>query len=209
MVPVGELEHRRRDRDAALLLQLHPVGGHPAPLAAGLDRTGLLEGTAVEEELLGQRGLARVGVADDGEGATAGGLDRRGVHPSSVAAVPSDGQSRSWRTLPRRDIHRLACRVASKCKDQEGAWHIRGSADPTAMKGCRRVLRAEAPRRRRNRCPSSEEQHQRLGRPTALAVFASDAISSTAYATEEILLVLVPARRAGRPRATSSRSRSS
>ena len=39
---------------------------------------------------------------------------------------------------------------------------------------------------------SSEEQHQRLGRPTALAVFASDAISSTAYATEEILLVLVP-----------------
>lgn len=39
---------------------------------------------------------------------------------------------------------------------------------------------------------SSEEQHQRLGRPTALAVFASDAISSTAYASEEILLVLVP-----------------
>ena len=40
---------------------------------------------------------------------------------------------------------------------------------------------------------SAEEQHQRLGRPTALAVFASDAISSTAYATEEILIVLVPA----------------
>lgn len=39
---------------------------------------------------------------------------------------------------------------------------------------------------------TSEEQHQRLGKPTALAVFASDAISSTAYATEEILLVLVP-----------------
>jgi amino acid transporter len=39
---------------------------------------------------------------------------------------------------------------------------------------------------------SSDEQHTRLGRPTALTVFASDAISSTAYATEEILLVLVP-----------------
>ena len=39
---------------------------------------------------------------------------------------------------------------------------------------------------------SEEEAHQRLGKPTALAVFASDAISSTAYATEEILLVLVP-----------------
>ncbi len=40
---------------------------------------------------------------------------------------------------------------------------------------------------------SSEEQHQRLGIPTALAVFASDAISSTAYATEEILVVLLGA----------------
>jgi amino acid transporter len=40
--------------------------------------------------------------------------------------------------------------------------------------------------------PSSEEQHQRLGKVVALAVFASDAISSTAYATEEILLVLMP-----------------
>jgi amino acid transporter len=40
---------------------------------------------------------------------------------------------------------------------------------------------------------TSDEHHQRLGKPTALAVFASDAISSTAYASEEILLVLVPA----------------
>ncbi|MBW3651879.1 MAG: APC family permease, partial [Actinobacteria bacterium] len=40
--------------------------------------------------------------------------------------------------------------------------------------------------------PSSEEGHQRLGKVVALAVFASDAISSTAYATEEILLVLMP-----------------
>lgn len=40
---------------------------------------------------------------------------------------------------------------------------------------------------------SNEEQHQRLGIPTALAVFASDAISSTAYATEEILVVLLAA----------------
>jgi amino acid transporter len=39
---------------------------------------------------------------------------------------------------------------------------------------------------------SSAEGEQRLGKPTALAVFASDAISSTAYATEEILLVLMP-----------------
>ncbi|HEY4377878.1 MAG TPA: APC family permease [Acidimicrobiales bacterium] len=36
-------------------------------------------------------------------------------------------------------------------------------------------------------------EHERLGKPTALAVFASDALSSTAYATEEIIRVLVPA----------------
>jgi len=40
---------------------------------------------------------------------------------------------------------------------------------------------------------SNEEEHQRIGKPVALAVFASDAISSTAYATEEILLVLLSA----------------
>ncbi|HEX7134672.1 MAG TPA: APC family permease [Iamia sp.] len=40
---------------------------------------------------------------------------------------------------------------------------------------------------------SSDEQHQRLGRPTALAVFASDAISSTAYATQEMLFILMAA----------------
>jgi amino acid transporter len=38
---------------------------------------------------------------------------------------------------------------------------------------------------------TSEEQHQRLIKLVALAVFSSDAISSTAYATEEILHVLV------------------
>ena len=39
---------------------------------------------------------------------------------------------------------------------------------------------------------TEDEQHQRLGIPTALAVFASDAISSTAYASQEILIVLIP-----------------
>ena len=38
---------------------------------------------------------------------------------------------------------------------------------------------------------TEELAHERLGRPTALAVFASDCLSSSAYATEEILRVLV------------------
>jgi amino acid transporter len=40
--------------------------------------------------------------------------------------------------------------------------------------------------------PTSALAHERLGKPTALAVFASDNLSSVAYATEEILKVLVP-----------------
>ena len=42
--------------------------------------------------------------------------------------------------------------------------------------------------------PLSTDQleHERLGKPTALAVFASDALSSTAYATEEIIRAMVP-----------------
>ena len=39
---------------------------------------------------------------------------------------------------------------------------------------------------------SDRLEHETLGKPTALAVFASDNLSSCAYATEEILRVLVP-----------------
>ena len=39
--------------------------------------------------------------------------------------------------------------------------------------------------------PTSNLEHERLGKPTALAVFASDNLSSVAYATEEILKVAV------------------
>jgi amino acid transporter len=41
--------------------------------------------------------------------------------------------------------------------------------------------------------PSEAYVHQRLNKLKALAVFSSDALSSVAYATEEILLVLVTA----------------
>jgi amino acid transporter len=39
--------------------------------------------------------------------------------------------------------------------------------------------------------PLAQARHERLGQPAALAVFASDPLSSVAYATEEILLVLM------------------
>src|SRR5947207_7297341 len=37
--------------------------------------------------------------------------------------------------------------------------------------------------------PTTEQEHQRIPKVIALATFSSDAISSTAYATEEILFV--------------------
>ena len=40
---------------------------------------------------------------------------------------------------------------------------------------------------------TTEQEHQRISKKVALAVFSSDAISSTAYATEEILFVTVTA----------------
>jgi amino acid transporter len=40
---------------------------------------------------------------------------------------------------------------------------------------------------------TADAEHQTLGRATGLAVFASDALSSTAYATQEILIVLAAA----------------
>ena len=46
---------------------------------------------------------------------------------------------------------------------------------------------------------SSEEHQQRLLKKVALPVFASDAISSTAYATQEILIVLIAGRWASPP----------
>ena len=48
-----------------------------------------------------------------------------------------------------------------------------------------------------NPISSEEEQHQRLSKKIALPVFASDAISSTAYATDEILVVLLIGASAG------------
>ena len=44
---------------------------------------------------------------------------------------------------------------------------------------------------------SEQAIHERLTKKVALAVFSSDALSSTAYATEEILLVLAVAVAAG------------
>ena len=68
---VLELHDGGGDRDAALLLNLHPVGGGGPGVLFALDLPGLGNGPAVEQEFLGQGGLAGVRVADDGKGAPA------------------------------------------------------------------------------------------------------------------------------------------
>ena len=69
---VVELEDGGADGDAALLLEFHPVGGGGALVFPGGDGAGEVQGVAVEQEFLRERGFARVGVGDDREGATAG-----------------------------------------------------------------------------------------------------------------------------------------
>ena len=71
---VVELEHARGDRDAALALQLHPVGRRVSLGAAGFDGAGEVNRAAVEEELFGEGGFAGVRVGDDREGAATLGL---------------------------------------------------------------------------------------------------------------------------------------
>ena len=64
---VIELHYRARDRNAALLLDLHPVGSRVARAFARLYRARELDRAAEQEQLLGERGLASIRVRNDGE----------------------------------------------------------------------------------------------------------------------------------------------
>ena len=66
---VVEAHDRRGDGDAALPFDVHEVRGRALPDLVRLHRAGDLDRAAEKQELFGECGLARVGVADDGEGA--------------------------------------------------------------------------------------------------------------------------------------------
>ena len=70
-VAILEGHHRGDDRDAALLLDAHPVGAGRDAVLLRLHLAGELDRAAEQQQLLGQRGLARVGVGDDRKGAAA------------------------------------------------------------------------------------------------------------------------------------------
>ena len=68
-VVVFERHHRSDDGDAALALDRHPVRPRRTPVALGLDLAGELDGSAEQQELLGQGGLAGIRMRDDRKGA--------------------------------------------------------------------------------------------------------------------------------------------
>ena len=65
---VLKLHHGGRDGNAALLFDLHPVGGGGAGVFLALDHACLSDGAAVEQEFFGQGGFTGVGVRNDGKG---------------------------------------------------------------------------------------------------------------------------------------------
>ncbi len=69
-----ELERRRCDRDAALLFELHPVGGRRTAIFSSANCARELDRACIQQQLLGQRGLACVWMRDDGEGPPPGNL---------------------------------------------------------------------------------------------------------------------------------------
>lgn len=68
---VLERHHRSCHRDASRPLGRHPVGTRAAPIFFCLDLPGKLNGTAEQQEFLGECRLARVGVRNDRERAPA------------------------------------------------------------------------------------------------------------------------------------------
>ena len=64
---VVELKNGGGNRDAPLLFQLHPVGRDLALLSTSLHRTSLLNGTAIQQQFLSERGFPGVRVGNNRE----------------------------------------------------------------------------------------------------------------------------------------------
>ena len=68
-IAIFEGHHRGDHRNAALALDAHPVGAGLAAIGLGAHFAGQLDRAAEQQQLFGQRGLAGVGMRNDGEGA--------------------------------------------------------------------------------------------------------------------------------------------
>ena len=160
--PVPEREGHRggRDRDAALLLELHEVRARAPRLALGAHLPGHLDGAAVEQELLGQRGLAGVRVRDDREGPAAGDLGRqRGRVGGSVE------HGAAYTGAGRRGKGRRKRPPRGRAVPAGGICHRLGTAQPlgsdaTGEGGCGRFW---SPTARVDVGKTDDRDHPRLG----------------------------------------------
>ena len=69
-----ELERGRRNGNATLLFELHPVGRRRLSIFTAANGAGQLDGAGIQQQLLRKGRLAGVGVRDDGERAAPGDL---------------------------------------------------------------------------------------------------------------------------------------
>ena len=104
---IFERHHRGGDGDAALLLDLHPVRTRAACGPARLHLPRETDGAAQQQQMLRQRGLARVGMRDDGKGAPARGFGGRGLCINHKLAGLAGGCSQYNFSSPAR----IACCV--------------------------------------------------------------------------------------------------
>jgi hypothetical protein len=65
---IVEGHHRGDDRDPALAFDPHPVRAGPAPVRLGANLAGKLNRAAEQQQLFGERRLARVGVGNNRKG---------------------------------------------------------------------------------------------------------------------------------------------
>ena len=70
-IRIFKFHDRRGDGNAAFLFNGHPVAQGMLGRFAGLYRAGHLNGAAEKQQLFGERGFARIGMADDAECAAA------------------------------------------------------------------------------------------------------------------------------------------
>ncbi len=99
-----ELERRGRDRDAALLLERHPVRRRLAPVLTSADGASEFNRAGVQQELFRQRRLARVGMRNNREGS-----------PSRHLALEFGETGRTRGVLDVCD-HSLHCTVVFPCQ---------------------------------------------------------------------------------------------
>ena len=138
-----------------------------------------LHGAAAE--VGGQTGEGPGVLVDDGH-RVAGKFERACEFATDSPASDHDDVHRR---LPRYGTRRDATTVTPGVAHRMACWrapHGRPDLGRTMLDSLKRLFVGRP-------LATSEEEHQRLTKPVALAVFSSDAISSTAYATEEILFV--------------------